>query len=83
MNGQSTDTRTEAPYAMYMPFLITIALLTRSVYRTVAINDVATEESKVAFYLLGGLPEWFALLFFAAEDVAPPVPDREKDSVAA
>ena len=65
-----------------MPFLITITLLTRSIYRTVAINDVATEESKIAFYLLGALPEWFALLFFAAKDVVPPVPDHE-DSVAA
>ena len=84
-----TDTGTATPYAMYMPFLITIALLTHSIYRTVAINDYTTRQNKPAFYLLSALPEWLALLFFAAKglvpkkDVVPPVPEREKDSVAA
>ena len=85
-----TDTGTATPYAMDMPFLITIALFTHSIYRTVAINDYTTSQNKPAFYLLGALLERLALLFFAAKDVVPkkkdvvpPVPEREKDSVAA
>ena len=90
MNVESTDTGTATPYAIYMPFLITIALFTRSIYRTVAINDLMTGQNKIAFYLLGALPEWLALLFFAVKDVvpkkkgvAPPIEEREKDFVAA
>jgi len=76
MNGESTDTGTAAPYAIYMPFLITIALLTRSVYRTVAINDSTIGRNKIAFYFLGALPEWLALLFFAVKGVVPKKKDE-------
>lgn len=68
---------------MYMPFLIAIALPTRSIYRT-----VAAAESKVAFYLLDALPEWLVRLFFAPngivpekKEVVPPTPGRNKVSV--
>ena len=80
------NTRAKAPYAMYMPFLITAALLTRSIYRTVEITT--GQRSKGEVYLLGALPELLALLFFAAKgvvpkkkDVVPPVPECEKDLV--
>ena len=90
MNEESTDTGATSPYAIYVPFLITIALLTHIIYRAVALNDYTTRQNKPALYLLGALPEWLALLFFAAKgvvpkkkDAVPPVPEREKDSVAA
>lgn len=74
---------------MYMPSLIVIALLTRGIYRTVAINE-AEARNTVAFYLLAALPEWLALLFFGfngvvpkREDVVFPTPEREKDFVVA
>lgn len=85
VNGKPTQ-KAEV-YARYMPSLIVIALLTRGVYRTVAIHEFGA-RSTLAFYLLGALPEWLALLFFGfncvvpkREDVVPPTPDREKDFV--
>ena len=87
VNGQPTE-KAEV-YARYMPSLIVIALLTRGIYRTVAINEIEARHT-IEFYLLGALPEWLALLFFGLkcvvpkrEDVVPPTPDREKDFVVA